>query len=182
MKYIWQTQHPLYKIKPKKTMTVKFASVFEQIFVGDGQVAALQASPLSVWPFSGIQLPWGGVRRRIVPHRPNTYMKTLLVFQFLSCVSGLHWCMWASSDLSWVSCWTSSCQCRLALRSVLYRPLMCCMTFFLSMPCLRDTLWVMSAAIFEMSFDFPSNLCSRLTSTTQSLEVYTHTCIFYYFV
>lgn len=38
-------------------MTIEFASVFEQVFVGDGQVAALQASPLSVRPFSGIQLP-----------------------------------------------------------------------------------------------------------------------------
>ncbi len=52
----------------------------------------------------------------------------------------------------------------------LVRPLMCCMTFFRSMPCLRDTFWVTSAAIFEMSFDFPSSLCNKLKWRTEELR------------
>lgn len=39
---------------------------------------------------------------------------------------------------------------------------MCWMTFFLSMPCRRHTFWVISAAILEMSLDFPSSLWMRL--------------------
>lgn len=63
---------------------------------------------------------------------------------------------------SWVSCWTSSCQCLLALSSALYIPLMCWITFFLSIPCDRDTACVMSPAILEMSLDFVSRRWKRL--------------------
>lgn len=63
---------------------------------------------------------------------------------------------------SWVSCWTSSCQCLLALSSALYSPLMCWITFFLSIPCDRETACVMSPAILEMSLDFISRRWKRL--------------------
>lgn len=76
---------------------------------------------------------------------------------------------------SWVSCWTSSCQCLLALSSALYIPLMCWITFFLSIPCDRDTACVMSPAILEMSLDFVSRRWKRLRKKSCVLKCQVHT-------
>lgn len=73
-----------------------------------------------------------------------------------------------STYRSCVSCWTSSCQCLLALSSALYIPLMCWITFFLSIPCDRDTACVISPAILEISLDFVSRRWKRLRKKKES--------------
>lgn len=42
--------------------TFRLASVFQQVFVWNSEVAPLEAPPLPVWPFCGVQLPgrWVG--------------------------------------------------------------------------------------------------------------------------
>lgn len=76
---------------------------------------------------------------------------------------------------SCVSCWTSSCQCLLALSSALYIPLMCWITFFLSIPCDRETACVMSPAILEMSLDFVSRRWKRLREKESCFKMSNHT-------
>lgn len=76
-----------------------------------------------------------------------------------------------STHLSCVSCWMSSCQCLLALRSTLYIPLMCWITFFLSIPWERDMAWVISAAILDMSLDFKSSRWKRLNKIVPKLSI-----------
>lgn len=85
-------------------------------------------------------------------------MKTLLHITYRSCAQPRV----PTAHLSCVSCWMHSCQCLLALRSTLYIPLMCWITFFLSMPWESDTAWVMSAAILDISLDLKSSLWKRL--------------------
>lgn len=88
-------------------------------------------------------------------HMPLSRMRSTCQASHLS-----HWD--ENTHRSWVSCWTSSCQCLLALSSALYIPLMCWITFFLSIPCDSDTACVMSPAILEMSLDFVSRRWKRL--------------------
>lgn len=44
------------------SFTFRLASVFQQVFVWNSEVAPLEAPPLPVWPFCGVQLPgrWVG--------------------------------------------------------------------------------------------------------------------------
>ena len=57
-------------------LTLRLAPVLQQVLVGDGEVAALQPPPLPVGALGGVQLPGGGVGRRVVPHGPGTDGRT----------------------------------------------------------------------------------------------------------
>lgn len=49
--------------------TFRLASVFEQVFVWDGEVASLYPPSLTVRPFGGVQLPGSWVGCGIIPNR-----------------------------------------------------------------------------------------------------------------
>lgn len=59
--------------KYESLFTFRFPSVFQQVFIGDREVASLKPSSLPVWPFRRVQLPGRGVGCLVIPNRTETH-------------------------------------------------------------------------------------------------------------